>query len=327
MLKNCWKGDIDAALAQEMEKVSGTCCRNALTCSKKNHCLTPTRNLRCLGKDWVAPTIRQSLRPLRYRYTSQRDRQDHGSPYDHTQGLYGHVENQSLAKSRKIARQRTARLGLCRTAGLWLHHQWRSPRAHEWTGRQTRNLFTPSCCIFDEKTNEPYNRLDGLSDKGKLLIFNSLLSEFAVLGFEYGYSWHRQTTWWFGKRSLVIFTMEHRPLLTNLFQLQKVKKWQRMSGLVMLLPTAWKARDRNTPVPDWKDFLCWAQISTSLPMLLRPPTTFTCWETVGHAVPWNRWYTCPKVVAQTSQMCEQHQKILNLKMVSNCDRRHHCEKK
>ena len=41
----------------------------------------------------------------------------------------------------------------------------------------------------DAKTYEPINRLDGIQEgQGKFRIFNSLLSEFAVLGFEYGYS-------------------------------------------------------------------------------------------------------------------------------------------
>ena len=43
--------------------------------------------------------------------------------------------------------------------------------------------------LYDEINNTEYNRLSQLSEKqGKIFIYNSILSEFAVLGFEYGYS-------------------------------------------------------------------------------------------------------------------------------------------
>ena len=43
--------------------------------------------------------------------------------------------------------------------------------------------------LFDENTNETYNRLNHLQEKqGSFRIYNSLLSEYGVLGFEYGYA-------------------------------------------------------------------------------------------------------------------------------------------
>ncbi|HQY42108.1 MAG TPA: 2-oxoglutarate dehydrogenase E1 component, partial [Ferruginibacter sp.] len=44
-------------------------------------------------------------------------------------------------------------------------------------------------CLRDEETNEIYNRLNHFTEQqSPFRIYNSLLSEFAVLGFEYGYS-------------------------------------------------------------------------------------------------------------------------------------------
>src|SRR5690606_11052799 len=43
--------------------------------------------------------------------------------------------------------------------------------------------------LHDENTNEGYNRLSTISgNPDAFKVYNSLLSEFAVLGFEYGYS-------------------------------------------------------------------------------------------------------------------------------------------
>ena len=89
--------------------------------------------------------------------------------------------------------------------------------------------------LHDEKTNEEYNRITGLSETANFRIFNSLLSEFAVLGFEYGYSmanpdvltiWEAQ----FGDFANGAQTVIDQYICTG------ETKWNRMCGLVMLLP-------------------------------------------------------------------------------------------
>lgn len=100
-----------------------------------------------------------------------------------------------------------------------------------------RGTFSHRHAVFvDEKTNEPYNRLNGLPGaNGKYFIYNSLLSEFAVLGFEYGYSlaspdhlvlWEAQFGDFYNGAQTIV----------DQFIAAGESKWQRMSGLVMLLP-------------------------------------------------------------------------------------------
>ena len=100
-----------------------------------------------------------------------------------------------------------------------------------------RGTFSHRHVIFNDiETEDEFNRLDGLKkDQGQFMIYNSLLSEFAVLGFEYGYSLadpHALVLWeaqfgdfYNGAQSMV-----------DQFIMAAESKWQKMSGLVMLLP-------------------------------------------------------------------------------------------
>ena len=96
--------------------------------------------------------------------------------------------------------------------------------------------------LYDEKTNQPYCALMHLKkDQGDLKIYNSHLSEYAVLAFEYGYSqaspkslniWEAQ----FGDFS------NTAQVVVDQFIASGEAKWDRMSGITMLLPHGYEGQ-------------------------------------------------------------------------------------
>jgi 2-oxoglutarate dehydrogenase E1 component len=96
--------------------------------------------------------------------------------------------------------------------------------------------------FFDAKTYEEYNRLNDLAEEqGEFQIYNSLLSEFGVLGFEYGYCMATPD-------ALVIWEAQFgdfyngAQVILDQYITAAESKWHRMNGLVMLLPHGYEGQ-------------------------------------------------------------------------------------
>jgi 2-oxoglutarate dehydrogenase E1 component len=89
--------------------------------------------------------------------------------------------------------------------------------------------------LHDETTNQEYNRLSNVSDTASFQVYNSLLSEFAVLGFEYGYSIANPDSLTIWEAQFGDFANGAQTVIDQYICTAETK-WQKMSGLVLLLP-------------------------------------------------------------------------------------------
>jgi 2-oxoglutarate dehydrogenase E1 component len=96
--------------------------------------------------------------------------------------------------------------------------------------------------LRDEENDKPYNRLSHIPGaKGKFRIYNSLLSEYGVLGFEYGYAMANPN-------ALVIWEAQFGDFgngaqtIIDQFICAGEQKWNRMNGVTLLLPHGYEGQ-------------------------------------------------------------------------------------
>ncbi|WP_031527577.1 2-oxoglutarate dehydrogenase E1 component [Dyadobacter crusticola] len=96
--------------------------------------------------------------------------------------------------------------------------------------------------LRDVETNAAYNSLQHIQEgQGQFMIYNSLLSEYGVLGFEFGYSMANPN-------ALVIWEAQFgdfangTQVIIDQFVTSSETKWDRWTGLVMLLPHGYEGQ-------------------------------------------------------------------------------------
>jgi 2-oxoglutarate dehydrogenase E1 component len=96
--------------------------------------------------------------------------------------------------------------------------------------------------LYDARTGEPYSPLNALAlDQAPYSAYDSLLSEAAVLGFDFGYSLDAPETLVLWEAQFGDFANGAQVIIDQ-FVASSESKWQRDSGLVMLLPHGYEGQ-------------------------------------------------------------------------------------
>src|SRR5437660_8005227 len=107
----------------------------------------------------------------------------------------------------------------------------------------SRGTFsTRHAVLYDAKTGKPYVPLMHLAEKqARICVYNSLLSEAAVLGFDYGYSLDYPNMLCLWEAQFGDFANGAQTIIDQ-FIVSAESKWQRPSGIVLLLPHGYEGQ-------------------------------------------------------------------------------------